>query len=369
MARDTKIGMLLGLGIILLVGIFVSDYLRPVPGTPGEAATGFAGAAMDRGREAADAAGSRLLPDFRDDRAAEARFLPSPAPAREASLFSPPPPAWRATSDAEPAAPSPIAEVFGGPAEPLLVRRAASPEPVLPPALGARGGERSLLVQTGDTLAQVAFELYGDTRYAEALADANPHAIDTTGRPVPGATLIVPDHAGLVAAGRAQAPPAPPASASVVVLPPPARDLRPATPAAVAAPPAPRFEEVTVGPGDNLSRLASRHLGDPKRFGELYEANRDRLASADDVRIGMKLRVPVADDAPAAAPSPAAARPASTSVAGVARYTVQPNDSLSRIAGEVLGDPNRWEELYQANRDLLDSPNQVKVGQQLRVPG
>ena len=123
---------------------------------------------------------------------------------------------------------------------------------------------------------------------------------------------------------------------------------------------------MTVGPGDNLSRLASKHLGDANRFAELYELNRDRLASADDVRIGMKLRVP---GTPKAAPPAAAARPASTSVAGVARYTVRPGDSLSRIAGEVLGDQNRWRELFDANRDSLGSPNEVKVGQQLRVPG
>ena len=259
---------------------------------------------------------------------------------------------------------------FEAAGEPLLVRRTSTAEPVLPPSLGARGGERSLVVQTGDTLAQLAFELYGDTRYAEALADANVHAIDTTGRPVPGATLIVPDHAGLVAGTRAQAPPAPPtpaAATTVVVVPPPARDLRPVAPAVPAAPAAPSFEEVTVGPGDNLSRLASKHLGDANRFAELYELNKDRLASADDVRIGMTLRVP--GSAKASPPTAAAARPASTSVAGVARYTVRPGDSLSRIAGEVLGDQNRWRELFDANRDSLGSPNEVKVGQQLRVPG
>ncbi|MFP4351594.1 MAG: LysM peptidoglycan-binding domain-containing protein [Puniceicoccaceae bacterium] len=49
-------------------------------------------------------------------------------------------------------------------------------------------------------------------------------------------------------------------------------------------------------------------------------------------------------------------------------YVVRPGDTLSSISRTVLGDSSRWEEVFQANRDLLRSPNDLRVGQELRVP-
>lgn len=48
----------------------------------------------------------------------------------------------------------------------------------------------------------------------------------------------------------------------------------------------------TVQRGDSLSSIAAKELGNPNRFLEIYEANRDRLKDANDVRVGMKLRIP-----------------------------------------------------------------------------
>ena len=48
----------------------------------------------------------------------------------------------------------------------------------------------------------------------------------------------------------------------------------------------------TVQYGDTLSGLAIRFLGTSRRYLELYEANRDILASPDDLQVGMKLRIP-----------------------------------------------------------------------------
>ncbi|QDU38140.1 LysM domain/BON superfamily protein [Maioricimonas rarisocia] len=48
----------------------------------------------------------------------------------------------------------------------------------------------------------------------------------------------------------------------------------------------------TVQYGDTLSGLAIRFLGTSRRYLDLYEANRDVLASPDDLRVGMTLRIP-----------------------------------------------------------------------------
>lgn len=44
--------------------------------------------------------------------------------------------------------------------------------------------------------------------------------------------------------------------------------------------------------GDNLSRLAKQYLGSHLKYLTLYEANRDVLASPDDLSLGMKLKIP-----------------------------------------------------------------------------
>lgn len=49
-------------------------------------------------------------------------------------------------------------------------------------------------------------------------------------------------------------------------------------------------------------------------------------------------------------------------------YTVVSGDSLSRIAKHVYGDANRWHDIFNANRDLLDNPDKIQPGQVLKLP-
>ena len=48
-------------------------------------------------------------------------------------------------------------------------------------------------------------------------------------------------------------------------------------------------------------------------------------------------------------------------------YTVQPGDTLSKIAA-AFGLPS-WRPLYEANRDRIQNPNVIHVGQVLVIPG
>lgn len=49
-------------------------------------------------------------------------------------------------------------------------------------------------------------------------------------------------------------------------------------------------------------------------------------------------------------------------------YTVQAGDTLSKIAKEYYGDSNQHHAIYEANKDQLDNPNDIKVGQTLKIP-
>jgi nucleoid-associated protein YgaU len=64
--------------------------------------------------------------------------------------------------------------------------------------------------------------------------------------------------------------------------------------------------------------------------------------------------------------APAAAAPAQTT--STRTYTVKPGDSLSKIAKDLLGDPNAYMTIFNANRDQLSDPDKIKPGQVLKLP-
>ncbi len=71
---------------------------------------------------------------------------------------------------------------------------------------------------------------------------------------------------------------------------------------------------------------------------------------------------PTMSDAPAVRPQPAAAQPAMTI------YRVERGDTLSRIAAKKYNDSTAWHKIYEANRDILPTPNSLREGQTLKIP-
>ena len=57
------------------------------------------------------------------------------------------------------------------------------------------------------------------------------------------------------------------------------------------------------------------------------------------------------------------------STQAVSNYTVVSGDSLWNIAQNLLGNGGRYMEIYEANRDTMNSPGAVRVGQVLLIPG
>ena len=72
--------------------------------------------------------------------------------------------------------------------------------------------------------------------------------------------------------------------------------------------------------------------------------------------------------APPAAKAPAAAAPPCPAEPPAVFYTVRSGDTLSKIAKEHLGDANRYPELFEANRPMLNDPDEIYPGQTLRIP-
>jgi nucleoid-associated protein YgaU len=49
-------------------------------------------------------------------------------------------------------------------------------------------------------------------------------------------------------------------------------------------------------------------------------------------------------------------------------YTVQSGDTLSKLAKGHLGDPMKYMEIFNLNKDILTNPDLIKVGQVLKLP-
>ena len=82
----------------------------------------------------------------------------------------------------------------------------------------------------------------------------------------------------------------------------------------------------------------------------LLAGNVKSVESVDD-----QLTVNAPEPAAAAAPEPVF-------------YTVQPGDSLWKIASQHYGDGNKWNALFEANREVIKDPDLIYPGQQIRVP-
>lgn len=152
--------------------------------------------------------------------------------------------------------------------------------------------------------------------------------------------------------------------------------------------------------GDTLSSIASRH---GLRATEIFAANRNVLSDPNQLRVGTKIIIPRRrsterdesrkDDGPVAGWSrenlreeprdtkkqnslfrpvsrtPFMSRTKTLSDSSSQRtYRVRPGDSLERIARKFYGDRGKASEIFQANRDQLSSPNQIRSGMTLILP-
>lgn len=139
-------------------------------------------------------------------------------------------------------------------------------------------------------------------------------------------------------------------------------------PASEPASPRDLGRSVTVHRGDSAWSIAETHLGDGMRWRELWDANRaitqpDGRTWTDPqiIRPGWQLRLPVGS----------ASETATTSD----RHTVAAGDTLSGIAQSHLGDPARYVEIFELNRDVeqpdgqrLTDPDLIQPGWSLLLP-
>ena len=53
---------------------------------------------------------------------------------------------------------------------------------------------------------------------------------------------------------------------------------------------------------------------------------------------------------------------------GTQYYVIKSGDTLSAIAKQFYGDPNKYPKIFEANREVIKDPNLIFPGQKIRIP-
>lgn len=393
MARETKVGLIVGLGVILFVSVFVSDYLS----TP-EPAQGEYDALADFQNQTTNQPEllirpGQIEPEPMDTSQLAAASLEqierrhgTPRPIDE-HIVEPPfrragPELIAMGEETTPLAIDPDRRAAPGPVvigtridDPALARgnqldrqrleldRPRGLDPIAhveipdPPAINRRPRVVEHTVAAGENLTKIARQHYnGDGNMWRSIRDANPGKVGPNGEVLLGAVLVIPKRSTEQA-----------------------DEIETLTTGGdgTGRPQRQRVRMVTVKEGQTVSAIAYEQLGAANKYPLIMAVNPE-LEKPEHLRAGMKLRIPAEDTArlieeaetalaagqgdtqPDAQPD---FPPAETNT-----YTVKSGDNLTKIAKKMLGDGNRYDEIYQVNKDKLSSPDAVQVGMVLKMP-
>jgi phage tail protein X len=324
MTRETKIGLLVGLAFIIVIGILLSDHMSSTT-EPVQASVGGAGNNVRDGVTTPGGDGSTSV-------------VPrSPVTTR---------------TDLQPTPPVRVMVGPGGAGQaPIAIRQSGGsqtdPQP-MPEMVGLRD-----------------------------LPPVLPGDIDPSGRPAPR---------GLNPPARETAPLDPGLRELVLRHPDELAPVGPngvrrmPGGSAVPGPAAPRT--YTAEAGDSVSRITAKMYGTSTKANRelLIKANPILAAEGNPVIAGKNYVIP---NAPGAASSPApvanarlansstpsvAAAPKPMIAAGESWYVVQDNDNLWRIAEAQLGNGNLWTQIRDTNKDALKGGETVRANMRLRLP-
>jgi nucleoid-associated protein YgaU len=114
----------------------------------------------------------------------------------------------------------------------------------------------------------------------------------------------------------------------------------------------------------NNVRLDHLHIQDDKLFMQGAAPNEagknrvwDAIKEADPTFSDLTCDLSIDPSLPAPAEAPA-----------TQKYTVEPGDTLSKIARKFYGDAGAYMKIFEANTDQLSDPNSIRVGQELVIP-
>ena len=127
---------------------------------------------------------------------------------------------------------------------------------------------------------------------------------------------------------------------------------------------APRFTEYTVERNDDMWKIAQKVYGDRDRWDAVAKAN--PTVDPQKLRPGQVLRIAVDPDNIQGVPLGAGPPPAPD--ANPTEHVVADGETLSGIAQSLYGKSSLWRVIYDANRHLLSTPQDLRPGMRLLIP-
>lgn len=122
-------------------------------------------------------------------------------------------------------------------------------------------------------------------------------------------------------------------------------------------------------------RLSHLHVQDNKLFmqgeapsDQIKNKVWDEIKRVDPSYSDLTCELTVNTSLPSPAGQQAAQQAGATAAGGMQSYTVKPGDSLSKISQQFYGSAGQYMKIYEANRDQLKDPNQIRPGQELKIP-
>ena len=345
---NTKVGLVVGLFFIIGIGMLLSHQVQTGGTSPG--------------REMSQLVPPKVEPPV--TRAATPAVPADRAVARLAGVRDSAAPAGLTDSMRRiPATPA-------TPAAPAAGTDVAAAAPVAPVVLPA--GWSSYKVQAGDRLTTISQKYYKTTKKFNAIYEANKDQLTSPDMVRVGMDLRIPPMSGgaaaPVAAGSPAVAMAPAAPAPVVmpiapVAPPTSPVLVPPPGAPMPTPAAPSAGTVAVPPMVSVPpTIASAPPTSPALFPP-------PASGSGSARPANPL------DSPALVPVDPSRVPMITIPAGpggsggtTAMYRTKEGDTLSSIAGDLMGDSGQWKTLYEANKNVIADPDNLPVGVVLKVP-
>ena len=133
-----------------------------------------------------------------------------------------------------------------------------------------------------------------------------------------------------------------------------------------------------AGTGDSLGRIASKFYGSSAKplRDAIVAANPSLKQNPDRILAGQTYTIPALETAtatPTPNPAPATPLPASRGGTGTTNppeywYTVKENDNLWRIARDQVGDPAAVSALKELNKEAFKGGETVRINMKLRLP-
>ena len=138
----------------------------------------------------------------------------------------------------------------------------------------------------------------------------------------------------------------------------------------------------TVASGDTLSAIAKARYGtrSERLIRAIFDANRSSLHDPNALKVGMVLKLPAidglrpsTDGQPAARPSKVSRQQQRSGPRELGQrpwrwYQIKKNDRYASIAREQLGDAGRWQEIYELNKGKFPDPNRIREGIRIKLP-